>query len=99
MLEFTNTYLTRNYDNFEFFDHECGDKRIREIYMRTKRCKKCPGFDQCRMHPTFWLDGESERLAEDRRILDAGEEVPIVREEIEELEEETEEMDNEESEE
>jgi hypothetical protein len=89
MLEFTNTYLKRNYDNFEFFDHECGDKRIREIYMRTRRCLKCPGFEQCRMHPSFWLAGESDRLVEDRRILDAGEEEPIVRElEEEELEEE-----------
>jgi len=93
MLEFTNTYLTRNYDNFEFFDHECADKRIREIYMRTRRCLKCPGREQCRMHPSFWLDGESDRFAEDRRILDAGEEVPIVQE-VEEVEEEEVEEEN-----
>ncbi|MDQ7822934.1 MAG: hypothetical protein RDV48_09090 [Candidatus Eremiobacteraeota bacterium] len=68
MVEYSRAYLRKYYDNFKFFDHECADKRIREINLRIRRCLKCPGKEQCRWHPEFWLEGEPERLAEDARL-------------------------------
>jgi hypothetical protein len=83
MLEFSESYLRKNYDKFEFFDIECADKRVREIYMRTRRCLRCPGMEKCKMHPEFWLEGESLRLTEDLKIRDSGEEEALQREQAE----------------
>jgi hypothetical protein len=83
MLEFSESYLRKNFDHFVFFDIECADKRVREIYMRTRRCLRCPGMERCKMHPDFWLEGESSRLSEDLRIRDSGEEEALQREQAE----------------
>ncbi len=68
MLEYCESYLEKYHDDFNFFDMECSDKRIRETNMRIKRCLKCPGREQCKMHPEFWLEGESARRAEDIKL-------------------------------
>jgi len=68
MLEYSESYLEKYYDNFKFFDLECKDKRVMETNMRIKRCLKCPGKEQCKMHPEFWLDGEAVRRAEDKKL-------------------------------
>lgn len=99
MLEFCRSYLKKYYDNFQFFDLECDDRRIREVYMRTRRCLRCPGLAQCRMHPEFWLEGEGERLAEDMKLRDIEKAEGIVYEDEEEEFEEEEELEEESSEE
>ncbi len=92
MLEFSRSYLKKYYDKFQFFDLECDDRRIREVYMRTRRCLRCPGLVQCRMHPEFWLEGEGERIAEDMKLREIEKEEGIEdEEEYEEEEEVTEE--------
>jgi hypothetical protein len=62
MVEHCKSYLKRYFDDFRFFLPECHDKRSREINMRTKRCIKCAGLEDCRMYPNFWAAGESDRL-------------------------------------
>jgi len=99
MLEFCRSYLKKYYDNFQFFDLECDDRRIREVYMRTRRCLRSPGLAQCRMHPEFWLEGEGERLAEDMKLRDIEKAEGIVYEDEEEEFEEEEELEEESSEE
>ncbi|MGV8123946.1 MAG: hypothetical protein AB2L14_29705 [Candidatus Xenobiia bacterium LiM19] len=91
MLEFSRSYLKKYYDNFQFFDLECDDRRIREVYMRTRRCLRCPGLSQCRMHPEFWLEGEGERLTEDMKLREIEKAQGIVYDEEEEEEYEEEE--------
>lgn len=54
-------YLEGSFDNFEWFDPQCRDRRIREINMRTKRCLPCPGFEACQKYPEYWLKGHTER--------------------------------------
>lgn len=68
MQEYSKTYLHKHFENFEFFDVECKDKRVREINMRIRRCLRCPGMEHCKWHPEFWLEGEAERLAEDLKL-------------------------------
>ncbi len=63
MPQYKEEYLTQVFDNFEFFDPQCRDRRTREINMRTKRCLPCPGFERCQTHPEFWLKGEEARQA------------------------------------
>lgn len=70
MAQFKEAYLGVYLDNFKFLDPECHDNRVREINMRTKRCNRCRGFDECKMHPHFWLFGEPVRLEENDRISD-----------------------------
>ena len=55
---FDESQLEQCFDNHEFFDPECRDRRVREVNMRIKRCLGCPGLDLCRRHPEFWLQGE-----------------------------------------
>lgn len=54
---YKEAYLENHFDGFDFFDPECRDRRIREINMRTKRCLGCPGIENCRTHPEYWLQG------------------------------------------
>lgn len=68
MAMYKEAYLEKHFDNFEFFDPECRDKRVREINMRTKRCLACCGFEQCQMHPDYWLKGREERQKENDRL-------------------------------
>lgn len=65
MAQFKEAYLTVYVDDFKFLDPECHDGRVREINMRTKRCNRCLGFNECKMHPHFWLFGEPVRVEED----------------------------------
>lgn len=65
---YCESYLQKYYDNFKFFDMECTDKRIRETNMRIKRCLRCPGKPACRMHPSFWVEGEEDRKAENEKL-------------------------------
>ena len=60
-MSYKEEYLEKYFDNFDFFDPECKDKRVREINMRNKRCLACPGFEKCQMHPEYWLKGQSAR--------------------------------------
>ncbi|MHB2020913.1 MAG: hypothetical protein ACYCW6_28585 [Candidatus Xenobia bacterium] len=68
MAQFSEQYLHENFDNFEFFNPGCRDKRIREINMRTKYCLQCKGFEACKMHPHYWLEGEAQRQVENDRL-------------------------------
>ncbi len=61
-------YLKKYFDNFDFFDPECRDKRVREINMRNKRCLSCKGFEKCQMHPGYWLKGQDRRQQENDRL-------------------------------
>lgn len=70
MAQYKESYLDVYVDNFRFFDPECHDVRVREINMRTKRCNRCHGFTECKMHPHFWLFGEPLRLEENERLSD-----------------------------
>ncbi len=67
-MNYCETYLKKYYDNFNFFDIDCHDKRIREVNMRIKKCLKCKGLNTCIMHPNFWLEGESVRFAENEKL-------------------------------
>lgn len=71
MVDYCNSYLEKYYDNFIFFDSECSDKRIRETNIRIKKCLRCPGRQQCGMHPDFWLEGEFERMKENTRLKES----------------------------
>ena len=51
---------TEIFDEFVFFDPRCGDKRYREIMMRTKYCLSCAGLTDCKTYPEFWLGKEPE---------------------------------------
>lgn len=62
MVEYCESFLKKNFDSFKFFLPECHDKRIREINMRSKRCLKCPGLENCKAYPNFWAAGEGERM-------------------------------------
>jgi len=86
MAEYCESYLKKCFDEFRFFLPECHDKRTREINMRTKRCLKCSGLEECKMLPNFWAAGESERLKMND-ILRAQEPPPAPEEEPEEEEE------------
>lgn len=66
--QFTESYLENYFDDFEFFNPGCKDKRIREINMRTKFCMQCKGFESCKMHPHYWLEGEAHRLQENEKL-------------------------------
>jgi len=66
-------YLERHADTFRFLDPECHDVRVREINMRTKRCNRCKGFDDCKMFPHFWLYGEPVRFAENESLVETAE--------------------------
>lgn len=63
MSQYKEAYLRQNLDDFKFLDPECHDTRVREINMRTKKCNRCLGFEECKMHPHFWLFGETVRFA------------------------------------
>ena len=70
MAQYKESYLGVYLDEFRFLDPECHDVRVREINMRTKRCNRCLGFNECKMHPHFWLFGEPVRVNEDERLPD-----------------------------
>lgn len=61
MSEFSEAYLRQYFDNFKFFNPQCRHNVLREQMMRSKECNQCPGLEQCRLHPHFWLTGEEER--------------------------------------
>ena len=69
MIKFCKKYIKTYYEHFKFFRPECMDKRIREVIMRRKLCFECPGLERCRMHPEFWLDGEEDRKAENKKLM------------------------------
>ena len=72
---YKEAYLEKHFDDFDFFDPQCRDQRVREVNMRSKRCLSCPGYrdpaevasgeqpkyDLCRTHPEYWLAGQMER--------------------------------------
>ncbi len=74
MPQFSEAYLEVYLDDFKFLDPECHDTRVREVNMRTKRCNRCLGFNECKMHPHFWLFGEPVRVAENENLPDDAEE-------------------------
>ena len=61
MPNYTETYLEDHFDDFKFFDPKCHARRIREVWMRTKRCLTDPWIGECRKYPEFWLQGLEER--------------------------------------
>lgn len=60
-MHYKEAYLEKYYDNYEFFDPECRDRRVREVWLRTKRCLVDPGFEEFTMHPHNWLTGHEVR--------------------------------------
>ena len=70
MIKFCKKYIKQYYEHFKFFKPECMDRRIREVMMRGKKCFNCPGIERCRMHPEFWLEGEEDRDAENKRLME-----------------------------
>jgi len=87
-MQYKEAYLRPNFDDFKFLDPECHDVRIREINMRTKRCNRCQGFEECKMHPHFWLYGDTTRFAENEEMTEIHVEEPAQPELYEEEEEE-----------
>jgi hypothetical protein len=74
MAQYKESYLEVYLDDFRFLDPECHDTRVREINMRTKRCNRCLGFNECKMHPHFWLFGEPTRVEENEFLPDDADE-------------------------
>jgi len=62
------SYITLFLEEFKFLDPECHDGRVREVNMRSKKCNRCLGLEECKLHPLFWLAGEAERLALNNRL-------------------------------
>lgn len=67
---YKDAYLTIFLEEFKFLDPECHDDRVREVNMRSKKCNRCLGLAECKMHPHFWLAGEAERLAFNNALPD-----------------------------
>lgn len=72
MFEYSEAYLHERMDGFKFFDPNCEDTRYREVAMRQKVCLHCPGLDDCKTYPFFWLEGEKERRKEDKVLRKEG---------------------------
>ena len=60
--------LKAPFDEFEFFDPECRDRRVREVWLRTKRCLDDPGYKDFTLHPTNWMKGAEERRRENNKL-------------------------------
>lgn len=60
-MQYSEAYLKEHFDGFEFFDPECRDKRVREVWLRTKRCLEDPGFEEFTLHPNNWMTGFEQR--------------------------------------
>jgi len=67
-LQYKEEYLEKHFDGFEFFDPECRDRRVREVWLRTKRCLEDPGYAEFTMHPTNWMTGVEARRAENNKL-------------------------------
>ena len=67
-MQFSEAFLEENFDNFEFFDPECRDRRVREVWMRTKRCLEDPGFGEFSMHPNNWMTGSEQRRTRNNEL-------------------------------
>jgi len=67
-LKYKEEYLEKHFDGFEFFDPECKDRRVREVWLRTKRCLDDPGFKDYQMHPSNWMTGMEKRRAENNQL-------------------------------
>ncbi|MEW6284117.1 MAG: hypothetical protein AB1758_36220 [Candidatus Eremiobacterota bacterium] len=65
---YKEAYLEKNFDDFNFFDPQCRDRRIREIHQRTKRCLSCPGLSTCSLHPEYWLQGQVDRAQVNEKL-------------------------------
>ncbi len=70
-MQYKEEYLQKHFDGFEFFDPECRDRRIREVWLRTKRCLEDPGYGEFTMYPNNWMNGAEERRRENK-ILGKG---------------------------
>ncbi|MCR4783225.1 MAG: hypothetical protein K6A35_01725 [bacterium] len=68
MALYKEEYLQKYFDNFDFFEPQCRDKRLREVNMRNKRCLSCPGFEKCQTFPEYWLKGEENRQEVNDRL-------------------------------
>ena len=67
-MQYKEEYLEKHFDGFEFFDTECRDRRVREVWLRTKRCLEDPGYGEFQMHPTNWMTGIEARRAENNKM-------------------------------
>ncbi|MGE0491894.1 MAG: hypothetical protein AB7S38_21965 [Vulcanimicrobiota bacterium] len=67
-MQYKEAYLEKYFDNFEFFDPECRDKRVREVWLRTKRCLEDPGFEDFAMYPNNWMTGAEKRREANRKL-------------------------------
>ena len=67
-MQYKEEYLEKHFDGFDFFDPECRDRRVREVWLRTKRCLEDPGFADFKMHPTNWMTGAETRRAENNKM-------------------------------
>ncbi|HIB65685.1 MAG TPA: hypothetical protein EYO33_11410 [Phycisphaerales bacterium] len=67
-MQYKEEYLEKHFDEFEFFDPECRDRRVREVWLRTKRCLDDPGFADFKLHPTNWMNGAEERRRENNKL-------------------------------
>jgi len=67
-VQFKEEYLEKYFDNFDFFDPECRDRRVREVWLRTKRCLDDPSYPDFVMHPTNWATGSEQRRTENNKL-------------------------------
>jgi len=67
-VQYKEEYLEKHFDQFEFFDPETRDRRVREVWLRTKRCLDDPGFEEFSKHPTNWMTGSTERRRENNKL-------------------------------
>lgn len=67
-VQYKEEYLEKYFDGFEFFDPECRDRRVREVWLRTKRCLDDPGFAEYTMYPNNWMTGAEQRRRENNKL-------------------------------
>ncbi len=67
-MQYKEEYLEKHFDHFEYFDPECRDRRVREVWLRTKRCLEDPGYPEFLLHPNNWLSGSEERRRENKAL-------------------------------
>lgn len=67
-VQYKEEYLEKHFDGFEFFDPECRDRRVREVWLRSKRCLEDPGFPEYTMYPNNWMTGAEQRRRENNKL-------------------------------
>ncbi len=63
MVKYHEDYLEKYFDEYDFFNPEHRDRRVREVWLRTKKClEEQKAFESFQLHPNNWVTGFQERL-------------------------------------